>query len=482
MLKRVMKHEWRLLTADATAWVVIGLFAVAVGCGIYSGARWVSFQKQAIRNLAAEESERLNGILAQARAAESNAIPASVAAEQWDPRHPYFLGGQKGSRYAFLPPTQMAVTAVGQSDLYPQYFKVTTDLKQNFANNYELENPLKLLVGRFDLAFVLLYLYPLLILALSFNLVAGERENGTLGMLLSQPVRLRTIVLGKAAIRALIAFLSVIVFAAVGLLVAGVQLWQPDSLSRFAFWMLAVIVYGAFWFALAVLVNARGKSAANNAMALATAWLLFVVLLPSAINVVATSLYPVPSRVEYIQAMRETSQGEVAERSKLMAAFYEDHPELAKGSAVPRREEFALTREMLNKRMEERLRPLAIRFDSQLASQQSFVNLFRFLSPAILMQQALYDVAGTGTARYRHFMATVDEHHRAWKQYFNPRTARRQLVSTAEFDQIPRYRYWEESAGEVSRRLIAPLMALLAAAIIFGWTGIRSYRNHRILQ
>ena len=48
--------------------------------------------------------------------------------------------------------------------------------------------------GRFDLAFVLIYLYPLLILALTYNLLSAEKEQGTLALALSQPVSLRTLV------------------------------------------------------------------------------------------------------------------------------------------------------------------------------------------------------------------------------------------------------------------------------------------------
>ncbi len=477
-LRLIIRHEWRLLKADRTALLMVALFALAVGCGIFGGARWVGFQQATINDLQREESERYNALLAQAQAVEAKFGAVNrTNAENWDPRNPYYIGNTKGQRYAALPPTPLAVTAIGQSDLLPYYFKVSTDLKQNFANAYELENPLKLLVGRFDLAFALIWLYPLLILALSFNLLASERENGTLALLLSQPVSLRTIVLGKTLVRALIVFVPVIVFAIIGLALAGVKLSDPAALSRFALWIVAVLLYGAFWFALAALVNARGKSAAANALIVAGAWLLLVLLLPSSINMVAATLYPVPSRVEYIQAMREASEGEVAARSQIMAAFYEDHPELAKGSFT-RRDEFTLTKERLNQRTEEMLRPVAARFEQQLARQQRVINGFRFLTPALLMQETLYDVAGTGQARYRQFMTEVDEFHRAWKAFFNPRIARRELVSCEEFPQIPSYRFREEPLGGVASRVSLPLLSLATMTAIVGMAGVAAYKRY----
>jgi ABC-2 type transport system permease protein len=490
MIRRIMKHEWRLLAADSTAWAVIALFAAAVGCGVWGGARWVRFQQRTLDALAVEESDRLRALQKQVREAEAKFVTAGMTAkpapaappEEWGPRSPYFVGGYRGLRYAYLPPAPLALTAVGQSDLYPYYFKVSTDFKENFASVHEIENPLKLLVGRFDLAFVLIYLYPLLILALSFNLVAGEKEGGTLHLLLAQPVRLRTVVTGKAAVRALIAFGSVLVFGTVGFVIGGARFVEPGAWARYGLWAAAVLAYGAFWFALAAFVNAWGRSAATNAMTLAAAWLAFVVVLPCVAGVAASALYPVPSRVEYIRAMRRASEGEVAARSKIMAAFYEDHPELAKGNAVSRREEFAITKEKLNQRTAELLRPLNEKFETHLARQQAFVGLFRFLSPAVLMQEALYDIAGTGAARYRHFGAQADEFHRAWKAHFNPRIAARAAVSAADYDGFPRYEYREEMTSDVVARVGVPLVALLVPTLLLGALSWRAYRGYRALR
>lgn len=481
ILRRIMRHEWRVLWAERTAVLVIALFALAVAVGVIGGSRWVNFQNATINKLLAEERERTDALLEQARVVEAKFGAANqTTAENWDPRNPYYVGNTRGPRYAFLTPAPLAVTAVGQSDLYPYYFKVSLDLKQNFANTYELENPLKLLAGRFDLAFVLIWLYPLLILALSFNLLAREREDGTLALLLSQPVTLRTIIAGKTLVRALIAFVPVLLCATLGITLAGVNPLSAATLPRFLLWMAAVLVYGLFWFALAALVNARGQRGATNALILAGAWLGFVVLLPSALNALATTLYPVPSRVEYIQALREASESEAAERNKLMAAFYEDHPELSKDK-VTRRDEFTLTKERLNQRMENLLQPLTVRFDAQLARQQQFINRFRFLSPALLMQEALTEIAGTGQARYRQFMVQADAYHQAWRASFYPRIARRELVSVNAFGQLPRFRFAEEDLAAVVQRLWLPGLGLIILALIVCLAATASYRRIQLI-
>jgi Domain of unknown function (DUF3526) len=50
------------------------------------------------------------------------------------------------------------------------------------------------------------------------------------------------------------------------------------------------------------------------------------------------------------------------------------------------------------------IQPVVDHFDRQVIGQQSLVDRFRFLSPAIVTQAALNDVAGASVARYRHFL------------------------------------------------------------------------------
>jgi len=203
-----------------------------------------------------------------------------------------------------MPPAPLAALAVGQSDLLPYYYKISLRSRDTLLGNDEIENPVHLLSGRFDLAFVILYLYPLVILALSYNLISGEKEDGTLAITLSQPVGLRALALGKIGFRGLFVLALATLLSFAGALLSGVNLAAEGVLPRLALWVAVVAAYGAFWFALAVLVNAMGRGSSTNALTLAGLWLVFVLLIPSLLNVGTKAAHPVPSRVEMIQAMR----------------------------------------------------------------------------------------------------------------------------------------------------------------------------------
>jgi ABC-2 type transport system permease protein len=477
MFIRLLHHEWRALRADATIWLIGGVFAVVIGYAMTNGVRWVTFQQAALRVAAAEETERYERLKAQVSDLRRPGAQVSPFA---DPRSPTVVGGRLGPRYAMLPPGPLAPLAIGQSDLLPYYVKVSTDARETIIAAAEIENPQRLLVGRFDLAFVLVFLYPLLILAVTYNMLSAEKEQGTLALALSQPLSLGTLVTGKVTLRALMLIGVVVSFSLVALLAGGTNLAAPGAAVRMALWVTAVAAYGALWFSLAVLVASLGRASAANATILATLWLVLVVMLPSLFNLVATTMYPVPSRVEMIQAVRVASDEATGAGSTLLARYYEDHPELATGGAEQAMNDFNVIRVAVDDDVARRVRPVVARYEQQIDAQQRIMERLRFLSPAVLMQDALNDIAGTGTPRHRHFLDQVDHFHAQWRGFFVPLIV--QKAQIASFDHVPRFTYREEATTDVARRILVGLLGLTAPAVCVAVLGLRRLRRYPIVS
>ncbi len=416
-LTTILRLEWRNLVSDRTPLWIAALLVAAIAYGAWNGSRWVQFQNAAISKALAEERQRLTDLQREIPLLEAGQRKTTPFA---DPRLPQALGRGPGVRYAYLPPAPLAPLAIGQSDLYPYYFKVNTGSRQTFVNSDEIENPAHLLSGRFDLAFVILFLYPLLILALSYNIVSGEKESGTLALALSQSVSLGSLVASKILIRGtLIGFLAVVLPIASALM-GGADLTAPSSAMRIAFFIGATALYGAFWFALAVAINSLAYSSATNAILLAGLWLLLLIVVPSGVNLAVQAAYPVPSRVEMIQATRVAGDAASRQAAQLLARYLEDHPELApqaepgsKAAASP--PDFGTLQIAVNDATERSIQPVLDRFDSQLAAQQQLADRFRYLSPAIVLQSALYDIAGSSAHRFGHFMNQASAFHSSWR-------------------------------------------------------------------
>ncbi len=451
--RTVFRNEWRLLTANRALRVVLGLFGALLVYALANGVVWMRFQDNTVRAAQAGNVERVRALEQQLAAIEDGAEPPSPFA---DPRAPNVAGGARGRHTAVLEPRPLSALAVGQGDLLPYYYDVDIYTNESsFQRNGEVENPLNLMVGRFDLAFVLIHLLPLLTLALSFNILSGERERGTLALTLSQPVSARTIVTARLAFRALLVIGMALAASLLGILVAG-GLASP---SQAVLWCVTVVVYSLFWFGLAAWVNSLRRSSSWNATILVGAWLALVVVLPAALNIASGLLHPLPSRVRMVTAQREASNDAVNRRSELLARYLEDHPEMA-GAVVAEEPGLAALSWAATDAVNRRLEEVTTEHDVRRAEQIALVRRYRFLSPALLAHEALTDAAGTGDARFARFQSQVRAFAGQWREFFVPAILASRQMDAGVLSDAPRFRFVDEEASGVARRAAAPLAVL----------------------
>jgi ABC-2 type transport system permease protein len=471
MWKHLLRHEWRLLTSDRSLQVVIAIFIVVAGYGAANGARAVDLRRQASAEARAEEHDRI----ARQEATMARLLAGELTLPSFaDPRNPQSAGGRLAVRYAVLPESALGSFAIGQSDLLPAYCRVTSESSATLTASAELQNPHHLLTGRFDLAFVIIYLFPLLILALTYNVLSEEKEGGTLALVLSQPLRLRTLVVVKLVVRTVAILGSIVVLALVATSLTGGSPLAAASRPALALWLLAVTAYGLFWLGLALVVVSIGRASSTNAMLLASVWLILVIVLPALLNLVVTSTYPIPSRVEMIQALREASDEANGRGSALLAAFYEDHPDLA--AAGPQNTaEFNVVRLAVDAEVERRIAPVLARYEAQFEAQRNWVTRLRPLSPAVLMQAALNDISGTGTHRHARFVSQVRAYQDRWRRYFADLVVRR--VHLRDYQNVPKFDYLEEPFADVRSRVLGTLAWMTTAAVAL--TAVGLWRAHR---
>jgi ABC-2 type transport system permease protein len=470
MLLHILKYDLKNLTAERSLYLVAGLFSVLLGYGAWNGAAWTAHQHATINAVRAEQASRLAALPGRIEKAATAGLPPFQ-----DPRMPSVVGSREGTPYLVLPPQSLGALAIGQSDLYPYYVRASTQAASSVMSADEIENPDNLLYGRFDLAFVLVYLFPLLILALSYNVLSAEREQGTLALTLSQPVRLATVAFGKLASRGIVLLLLAVSVSMLAAQASGGSIWSVE----FLLWMAILLTYAAFWFALAIVVNAMGRSSAANAVAVCGCWVVLTLIIPSGLHMVAGVLYPVPSRVEMIHAMREASKEATARGSLLLARYLEDHPELSGGGAASAAD--AASKSLAVQQETDRLvAPVLEQFDRQLEGQRELLNRFRFLSPAILAQGAMADLAGSGTERFESFRLQANRFLVTWRDHFARLVFARKMVAAGDIASLPRFLWEEEPALAVVARVSVALLGIAIPALLLALAGVRMIRNFRL--
>jgi Cu-processing system permease protein len=128
-----------------------------------------------------------------------------------------------------------------------------------------------------SLVSLVIYLIPLIALILGYDAIVGERERGSLDLLLSMPITRLELLLGKfAGLSLALASSTLAGFGLVGLLLAR----QTDSaaLYHYAGFMLSAILLGMVFLSLAVMVSVIARDRARASGAAIAVWFLFVLV------------------------------------------------------------------------------------------------------------------------------------------------------------------------------------------------------------
>ncbi len=471
-LRTVMRQELRLLRADRSLWIIVALFAFLIAYGLFNGLTQTALHDKTLNAVLAEEDSRIAKQIVKLRGLYDGSIKRDAYQNSDDPS---WMGTELGGRYAVMPSAPLAPLALGQSDLFPNYFLVTTRNKSFFMFDDTIQNPWHLLSGHLDLSFVIIYLFPLLIFALSYNLFSSEREQGTLRMVLAHPISIDTLVLGKVALRALVlmGLIVLLPMAALLLLRAGSQLDRAPA--DLALWALLVAAYGLFWFALAVAVSSLGKSSAANAMTLIASWLVLALVVPVLMNLAVSGVYPMPSRTDMTIKIRHETR--VAK---------ERHEDYNYEHMVPERTtqdkvdvpEFMTHGYLVQSDVIKVTEPLLREFEQQQARQQDLAARFRFLSPTMVVDNAMTAIAGTGLDRYRHFLNQVDQFHQRVRAYYVPKVFERTRLTEADFSTMPRYQWTDENRTTVVRRIWISIAGLLLPMLLLLTVGLMRLRRY----
>ncbi|MCU0759236.1 MAG: DUF3526 domain-containing protein [Steroidobacteraceae bacterium] len=459
----MLRREWQLLRREGLApWALVALALLLLAAALNGrallgahGATAAALQEETESTLKALADQAARGV---PTATSPGAVGYSVLAEP-----------------ALLPRAPLGALAIGQGDLLPFHYAVTARGPYTFLTRTEPDNSLRLATGNFDAAFVIVWLLPLVVIALSFGIVSAERERGVLAIAVVSGTSAPRFVVGKLLARAALVVGALWVAIVAAALVAGVPVGRPEGALPLLAWLVVATLYAAFWFALALWVNAVPRSSDQNASLLAGAWLVLVILAPALTNLAATTVFAAPSRVELTTELREATEAADREAAADRDQYFFDHPEM-QGGEMDRTAYFqsvARTEASISKAMA----PLLERFEVQALRQQGLVEVLQYLSPATLAWQSLTALAGSDGARHREFRAQAVAFQGGWSEFFASRLMRGASLGPADYAALPRFRFAEPATASVLARVALPLAVLALLVALLAWLALRRLRR-----
>lgn len=223
-------------------------------------------------------------------------------------------------------PENISAISIGQSDVNPLLQAVTIRALEGQKYDTDFENPSLLMSGNLDLGFVIIYLFPLVLIAMTFNLYSEEKELGTWRILAAQTSGKAQFLFKKLLVRILFVF-GVLIFL---MILASTILQIPMNAN---FWAIVIqsILYIMFWSALCLFIISLLKSSSFNALTLISIWVVLTILFPALVNNYVINTYQVP---EALDAMVEQRDGYHEkwdlEKSATMNVFFEAYPQFNK--------------------------------------------------------------------------------------------------------------------------------------------------------
>ncbi|MEM3826521.1 MAG: ABC transporter permease subunit [Nitrososphaeria archaeon] len=148
----------------------------------------------------------------------------------------------------------------------------------------------------YSLVTIMSYFAPIVGLALGFDVISGEREKGTLKIVLAQPIYRDMVFNGKFIAAFLSVSLAVLVSSVVNVGIAIVALGispPPEDVVRLIIFMIFSILFAMTYYAISAFLSTATRRSSQSIIVGVILWAVFVFIIPVIASLVASALVPV---------------------------------------------------------------------------------------------------------------------------------------------------------------------------------------------
>ncbi|MHC4324227.1 MAG: ABC transporter permease [Planctomycetota bacterium] len=210
---------------------------------------------------------------------------------------PPLTGGEEAQ--GFRPPSVLSIFASGLDPFMPD--KVFTSQSGLFRTVKEagIDNPQSLLFGKADFLFNVMFIISLAALIFTFNSISGEREKGTLRLMIAHAIPRSRILLSKIVGKYIVLLVPFMVSVLIALLILETS---PDvSIGSPEVWPVLLVILvatGLFIFgmvSLGICISTFTSHSMGSIVLLFFVWAMFILGVPRMSPMIAESIYPVES-------------------------------------------------------------------------------------------------------------------------------------------------------------------------------------------
>ena len=346
-------------------------------------------------------------------------------------------------------PSQMSIFSQGMDKRLVNSFEIYTAAVPAIydGQKYGGYNPFLAMFPSIDLTFIFQMVLSLLALLFAYDAISGEREGGTLKLMMSNSIPRSSILISKYLSALLSMFPPIVVSVIIAVLMMALSDKVSLSGSDFVRILLIVIVsllYVSLFYLLGLLISTKTRRTATSLMVAVFAWVFLTLIYPNAGGFLADQMVKAgPSSEQYTQ-IRELWSEFKRERDRYEKKVVPEHrssgytgimtrsgrnlvyqmtdiravTSVKPESAVDALKQFHGYVEPLRIRTADRswqIRKLALD-ETYGRKQRLTMNILR-LSPAVIYQNVSTILAGTDLGSFEDFMEQAREYRKSTIQY-----------------------------------------------------------------
>ncbi|SNR38104.1 DUF3526 domain-containing protein [Flavobacterium sp. ov086] len=361
--------------------------------------------------------------------------------------------------------------SIGQRDINPSIQSVTIRGLEAQKYDSELNNPNNLLSGNLDFSFVLIYLFPLLIIAFSYNLVSEEKESGTWKIVATQSQNTFLYILKLFNIR----ILSLITVLTIVLVAAILLLKIPFDQSLLTFYIIGIL-YILFWFSACFFIVSLQKNSNFNAVILLTIWLFLIIILPATINTYIVNKYPIPEALELTVKQRNAYHEKWDMDKKItMDKFYHHYPQF-KHYPLPNTEFSWLWYYAMQQAGDDDSARQSQELENKLEQRNKASQTIAKFIPTLHAQIQLNEIAKSDLGNQLLFLKETKQFHEKMRLYFYPKIFDNAPVDKQNWTKFKVETFSDSSQINFAKALL-PLLIFNILLIGFGWINFKNNKQ-----
>tara|TARA_B100001250_G_scaffold259220_1_gene223210 strand:- start:381 stop:1697 length:1317 start_codon:yes stop_codon:yes gene_type:complete len=395
---QIFRSEFVHLIRSPFKLITLALFVFAIIYGCQNGLNLFEKQNKEISDIKSKNEESINKMILQYEAI----LNGTQEKPRRDPTTPYWAIWNTPS-HAFKYPSSMMVFSLGQSEQYG-YYKRVTNWSSTFDSDLaeEIANPERLAIGTLDFNFVFIYLSPILIIILLFNISGLERDLRFDHLVYLQSISKRHWLLIRFLFYLIIMIASLFILLFYYALVAGV--FKNDSFN-FIGLLFTITLYLLFWFTIFYFINYYGKGSSDHAMKMISMWLALCIVIPGIVHQVTSIIYPLNYMTDYLDVSRE-QRGDIFDLSpdSLELKLFDEFPWLKNTLYAA---DTSMNNSILNRSVSGLVNVLnknvALKIENSNEDKNEFIKKLNPLNPVTAFQNQLNALTGTDYYAYLYY-------------------------------------------------------------------------------